>query len=198
MKVRQWLVIVLVIGLLVVYYLLWTDYRDQRQNNTALASQIAGATQQLALIPPATTDIEQRQAAASAARDSLLNSYPAQLNSTQIVNAILKLALDTGVKAVPMSTQPWAMESVNETSYPVFRLQLNIKGTYTQLADFLYRLENGEPGTLAFGNLMIERTGKVPLQGNETIDNIQVDANLDIAIYARPSLSGTSRKVSDK
>jgi hypothetical protein len=195
MKFRKLLVIILVVGLLVVYYVLGTDYREQRHKHAALASQIAGAAQQLALIPPSPTDLEPRQAAASAGLDKEKNTFPAQMNSTRLVNAILKLAEAAGVKAIPMITQPWATASVNQTDYPVFRLNIAAKGTFTQLADFLSRLENGEPGTLVISNLKVDRVTGPPANEGETGDTIEVDASLDIAVYARPSVTAPIDKV---
>ncbi len=195
MKLRKLLIILLVVGLLVVYYILGADYREQRHKHAALASQVAGAAEQLALIPPLPTDLEQRQSIASANLDAEKNTFPAQMNSTLIVNTILKLAEATGVKAVPMITQPWAMESINDTNYPVFRMNIAAKGTFPQLADFLSRLETGEPGTLVIANLKVDRV--IGLSGDEkkTDGIIEVDASLDIAVYARPSVTAPMDKV---
>ena len=108
---------------------------------------------------------------------------------------VLKLAEATGVKAIPMITQPWATERVNETDYPVFRLNIAAKGTFTQLADFLSRLENGEPGTLVIVNLKVDHVTGLPGDEEKTGDIIEVDASLDIAVYARPSVTAPMDKV---
>ncbi len=195
MKIRKLLVIILVVGLLVVYYVLGTDYREQRSKNAALASKLAAAAQQLAQTTPPPIDLEQRQAAASAGLDKEKNTLPARMNSTRIVNAILKLAEATGVKAVPMVTQPWATESVNRIDYPVFRVNIAAKGTFPQLADFLNRLETGEPGTLVIANLKIDRVTGPPGDEAETGDIIEVESSLDIAVYARPLFTVPNDKV---
>jgi hypothetical protein len=194
MKLKRLLVIILVTGLLAAYYILGTDYGAQRRQKAALASQITVATQQLAQIPPPPTDLDTRLAAASAELDTVQNAFPGQLNSTLIVNAILKLAEETGVKAVPMVTQPWSTESVNEIDYPVFRLNVAIKGTFAQLADFLSRLENGEPGTLVITDFKVDRITGPPADEGETDDAAPVDASLDIAVYARPGVPELSPK----
>ena len=198
MKLRKILIILLVVGLLVVYYVLGTDYREQRGKNAALASQIAGAAQQLALIPPSPTDLAQRQAAASAGLDKEKNTFPDQMNSTRIVNAVLKLAEAAGVKAVPMSTQPWTTQTINRTDYPVFRLSIAAKGTFPQLADFLNRLENGEPGTLVIANLKVDRVTGPPANDGGDGDTLEVDASLNIAVYARPPVTAPIDKVEEK
>ena len=198
MKTKKLLIILVVAALLVVYYLYGTDYQDRRNINAALASQIAGAKEQLSQIPPPPGDIAQRQAAASASLDMEKSVFPAQLNSTQLVNAILKLAEAAGVKAVPVVTQPWATESVNQTDYPVFRLNIAAKGTYAQLADFINRLESGEPKTLVIEDLAVEWAGGLSPGKTEAGDTLLVDANLNITIYGRPIFDEEALKVNDK
>ncbi|MGD0795351.1 MAG: GspMb/PilO family protein [Dehalococcoidales bacterium] len=188
MKLRKPLTVVLMLVLLAVYYILGTDYRKQRHENAALAAQVSGATEQLAQIPAPPADLEQRQAAADAGLEAEINVFPANLNSTRIVNDILKLAEATGVKAIPVITQPWTVVSVNETDYPVFRLNIDVKGTYAQVAGFISLLENGEPATLVIEDLTMERVDGPSLNGSETGDTVPVDTILNIAIYARPTV----------
>jgi hypothetical protein len=188
MKSPKLLTIVLVLALLGVYYVFGTAYLKQKANNVALASQIAAADQQLAQIPPASADQPQRLAAANAGLQAELILFPAQLNSTRLVNDILKLAETTGVKAVPLVTQPWTLVSENQTDYPVFRLNIDVKGTYGQVADFINRLENGEPPTLVIETLTMDIAVETrPDETGET-DTIMVDAILNVAVYIRPTL----------
>jgi hypothetical protein len=197
MNFKKLLVIILVAGLLAAYYILGTGYGEQRRQQAALASQIAGATQQLALIPPPPADLETRQAAASANLDAVKNTFPGQLNSTWIVNDILQLADKTGVKAVPMITQPWSIESVNQGDYPVFRLNIALKGTFNQVANFINRLENGEPATLVIDDFKVDRVTGPPADEGETDGEVLVEASLDIAVYARPLIPEPSPEVEE-
>jgi hypothetical protein len=197
MKLGKIPIILLVVGLLAGYYVLGTDYREIRHKYAALASQIAGEGQQLALIPPAPTDLGLRLDAVRSNLDMEINTFPAQLNTTLIVNDILKLAEATGVKAIPLITRPWATESVNQTDYPVFRLNLAVKGTFAHLSDFLNRLENGEPGTLVITDLKIDRVTGLPV-AEETGDATEVEGSLDIAVYARPSVNAPVDKVESR
>jgi hypothetical protein len=195
MKLRQLLVIILVVGLLVVYYILGTGYRQQRHKNAELAAQITAAAEQLALIPAPPANIEQQQATANFTLNKELNSFPDNINSTQIVNAILKLAEAAGVKAIPMATQPMATEGVNGINYPVFRLNIAVKGTLAQLTVFLSRLETGEPGTLVVSNLAIDRVLGASANETETGNNFEIEGSLDIAVFARPSITARIDKV---
>ncbi len=189
------LVIVLVVGLLAVYYFLGTDYRDKRRQQAALDSQMAGAAQQLAQIPPAPTDLEQRLAAANITLERAKNAFPAPLDSTRIVNAVLKLADETGIKAVPLITQPWSIENFNEVDYPVFRLNIAASGTFAELTDFINRLENGETETMVIVDLKVDRITGTPAGEGETGAGIPVDASLDIAVYARPQVTESPPEV---
>jgi hypothetical protein len=188
MRLRRLLTVVLVLCLLAIYYFIGTDYRKQRRENAALASQISGATEQLAQIPPPPADLAQRQAVATADLQAALNVFPAQLNSTRLVDGILKLAEASGVRAIPVITQPWTAVSVNGTDYPVFRLNIDVKGTYAQVAVFISLLENSEPATLVIEDLTMERVEGSSASENDTTDAVPVDAVLNIAVYARPTV----------
>jgi hypothetical protein len=120
------------------------------------------------------------------------------LNGIQIVNDILKLAEAAGVKAIPMVTQPWAAESVKQTDYPVFRLNIAAKGTYDQLAGFINRLENGEPKTLVIGDLTVVWAAELSPGETGAGDTQLLDATMDIAIYGRPLFTDETLQVDDK
>jgi hypothetical protein len=189
MKSTRLLVIVLVVGLLAAYYFLGTDYGKQRRRQASLSSQISTTAQQLALIPPAPTDLEPRLAAANADLDTAKNAFSPPPDGIGIVNAVLQLADAAGVKAVPLITQTWSMASVNQTDYPVFRLNIAATGTFTKVSDFISRLENGEPETLVISDLKIERVTGPPAPESGTGGEEPVEASLDIAVYGRPSVT---------
>jgi hypothetical protein len=171
-----------VLVLLVVYYLMVTDFLKQRRENKALASQIAETTQILAEIPPSPADLEQRLSAARSDFEATQNSFPDRLNTTRIINAILKLADDVGVKAIPIVTQPWTVESLSYHNYSVFRLSVTATGEFTKLVSFINQLETGEPQTLVIESSLVDRI----TEPTEEEDTIRVEAKLEIAVYARP------------
>jgi hypothetical protein len=180
-----------VLLLLVVYYLMVTDYLKQRREHTTLASQMDEAAATLAQIPPSPTDLEERLSAAQSSFEAVQYSFPDILNTTGIINAILGLADDAGVKAIPLITQPWTVESVSDHNYSVFRLSVTATGTYTELADFINRLETGEPPTLVIESLLVERI--TDISGEENA--IPAEAKLEIAVYARPPAPAEQKKV---
>ena len=187
MKTRKPLIIILVLVLLVVYYLVGTDYQKQRRQHRSLASQITETTQILALVPLPPADLEPRLAAAQEDLEAIKSSFPSYTNSTSIINTVLRLAEEIGVKAIPLVTQPWTTESVKGQDYSVFRLNLAVTGTFAQLTDFLSSLEKGKPETLVIEYLSVDNASETSGVGSDGGDRTPVNASLKIAIYALPS-----------
>lgn len=182
MKTRKLLIAVLVIALIAVYYILGTDYLKQHGENTSLTSSIAGATQTLAQIPLPPADLKDELDTAQENLDAARNELPDRLNSTRIIDTILLLADEIGIKAIPLVTQAWTIESFYEHSYSVFRFNINLTGTFAQLVEFSGRLEAGELETLVLEYLTVDRDN----ESEDTPDGvIPVKASLDIAIYSQ-------------
>lgn len=172
---RSLLITILIIVLLVVYYLLGMDYMKQRKEHEALASQIADVTQILEQMPEPPQDIEQRLAAAQASLADEQNAFPSKVSSTKVINTILKLADECDVKAIPMVTQPWSTEDVEEHGYDVFWLNVAVEGSPSKLLTFVSKLENGEFKTLILENLSLTMVD----------EQSEVTASLELAIYTQ-------------
>ena len=181
------IITILIIILLVVYYLLGTGYIKQRQEHEALTYQIADVTQTVRELPEPPQDLELQLAAAQASLAAEQNAFPTQMNSTQVINAILELADNCEVKAIPLITQPWSMEAVWEHSYYILRLNVALEGSLAQLITFVSELENGELKTLVVENLSITGFTEPSESEEESVseETIIVIASLDLAIYAR-------------
>ncbi len=177
--------------LLVVYYLMVTDYLKQRREYKAMASRIGEVEQMLSQIPTFPADLEERLIEAQSSYEAAQNSFPDQLNTTEIINAILRLADDAGVKAIPLITQPWTQENINSQDYSVFRLSITTNGAYTNLTDFINRLETSEPPTLVIESLVADRA--TDITDGEVAP--PCEARLDIAVYARPPATDENEKV---
>ena len=186
MKTKKLLIILLIAVLLVVYYLLGMGYLKQRNEHEALASQITEATQALTQLPKPPDDLEQRLAAAQASLDTAKNSFPGRMNSNEIVNTTLKTAADCRVKAIPLITQPWTTEGFGDHSYSVFRLNVAVTGTFTQLVSFLNKLENGELRTLIVEDLSVTRVTEHYEAESAPEGTVPINASLDLVIYTQP------------
>jgi hypothetical protein len=189
MKTRNVLIIMLVIVLVVVCIFTINDYLKQRDQKESLETQIADATGGLSLIPQPPADLEERLAAAQDELAAVKESFVIDMNDIHIVKKILETAVIAEVKAIPLSTQAWALESVSDQQYSVFRLELAVTGTYANLVNFLNKLENGEPKTLIIEYLSVEAIPGSSLLDVAARNALTLNANVRIAIYASPMAS---------
>ena len=169
----------LIIILLGAYYLFGTDSMKQRHEHETLTSQINDTTRILAQMPPLPQDLEQQLTSAQASLIAEQSTFPTKMNSTQIINTILKLADECRVKAIPLVTQPWSMVDIGEHEYQVFRLNLAVAGDFSQFVSFIRKLENGEFKTLIIEDLSVNRVSEHP---GETV---LINASVDLAIYTQ-------------
>jgi Tfp pilus assembly protein PilO len=186
MKIRNLLIIILIVVLVVVYSLVVTDYLKQRNQKATLESQVAEATASLALIPNPPADLEEQLTAAQKGFESAKDAFAINTNDTRIVNRILEIAKENGVKAIPLATQPWVLESVLDQSYSVFRLDIAATGSYPQLVSFLNQLENSEPKTLVIEYLTVDAAPGSSLLDSAARNAQLLNADIKLAIYAPP------------
>jgi len=174
------LIPILITLLVMVYCLLGMGYLKQRQEQQELTTQITEVTQTLSEIPKPPQDLEQQLAAAQTLLAAEQSSFPSQIDTTQVINTILAQAEACGVKAIPMATQPWSIETVGEHSYHVLRLTVAVEGSFSQLVTFVSQLEKGEYVTLVMENL--SATWSTEQTDEETIP---VTSSLKLAIYTQ-------------
>jgi len=178
-------IVILIIVLSVVYYLLGMDYMNQRKEQEVLTSQITEVTQTLSEIPEPPHNLEQRLEAAQASLAVEQSVFPSKINTTQVIDTILRLADDCQVKAIPLVTEPWSIENIGEHGYYVFRLNLVVEGSFSQLVIFVSRLENGEFNTLIVENISLARVSQQSEEEDVTEGTIPIMASLDLTIYTQ-------------
>ena len=184
------LIVILAIILLVVYYLFGMDYMKHQQEHEVLTSDIIEVSQTLREIPQPPQDLEQRLAAAQASLAAEQNAVPSEINSTIVIDTILKLAGECEVKAIPLVTEPWSIENVGERGYYVFRLNIAVEGTFSQLVDFISKLENEDLKTLIVENLSVTRaTRQLEGENNPEVTINIVVASLNLAVYTQSPTS---------
>jgi hypothetical protein len=189
LKTRKLLIAGLVLVLLAVYYIMGTGYLEQRREVKALASRAEEAAQMLAQIPPAPADLAERLSEAQSNYEAAQDSFPGQMNTTSIIDTVLRLADEAGVKAIPLITQPWTTENINDLNYAVFRLSVTASGDFTGLAGFIDRLETVESPTLVIESMVLERVTDIT---GEQVAPFEV--RLEIAVYARPPAADGSEE----
>ncbi len=178
------IVSLVIILLLVAYFILGMDYMKQRKAHEVLTSQITDVTQTLAQTPKSLQTPEQRLAEAKASLAAEQNTFPGKQNSTQVINSILTLADDCQLRTT-LVAQPWLVENVGEHGYHVFRLNLAVEGSFSQLVSFVSKLENGEFKTLMVEDLSVKMATEQSEEASLPEENIAITATLDVAIYTQ-------------
>jgi hypothetical protein len=125
--------------------------------------------------------------------------FPSQVNTTRVIDTILRLAAECEVKAIPLVTDPWSAENIGEHSYYVFRLNVAVEGSFSQFIIFVSKLENGEFDTLIVENISVTRLSQQPEEESSEDEStedegiaeetIPILASLDIAVYTQPLIS---------
>jgi hypothetical protein len=184
-KSRKIVLILVIAALLVAYYWLGTGYLKERRQNNTLSADITETMLLVAEIPPSDPDLRQRLEAVQAELDTASSTFPVEPNTTAIIKTILQTAENIGIKAIPLVTRPWAIETINDYDVSVFRLNLNVSGTSAQFSDFLYQLENGETPTMIIEYLTVNREDETSFQESLAEGSTRIMADLDIAIFAQ-------------
>jgi hypothetical protein len=177
MKMGKWLIVLLVAALVAAYAFTGSDYLKQRHQHNSLTADIAAAQSSLAAIPPTPSDLAAKLAAAQADLAAAETAFTADTDSTHIVNAVLKTAVDSEVSAIPLGTQDWVQEIIAGRTYNVFNLNLQASGSFAQVKDFISRLESGSLKTLVIKGITVDKTA---------IADALVVANVQVAVYALP------------
>lgn len=185
MKYKKIAIILVIAILLVAYYWLGTGYIKERRQNSTLSTDIDDTMLLLAEIPPIDPDLQERLDEVQNELELALNYFPLEPNTTVIINSILRTAEDIGIKAIPLFTKSWTVETLDDYNVNVFRLNLAVSGTSQQFSDFLYQLENGETPTMVIEYLTVNREEEASFQESISESSIMILADLDITIYAQ-------------
>jgi Tfp pilus assembly protein PilO len=167
------ILIVAMLGILTAYYFLGSGLMKQRHNNEALASQITKKSDELAKALKPSQDLYARLAQAEENLADAISSIPTDLNSTLVINDILKLAQDCKITAIPLTAGPW---TAGNSGYHVFSITMSLRGSFDQVYTFLDRLENVEFKTFVVEALNVTR---------EIGTSAATQAHLNLSIYSR-------------
>ena len=178
-------IVILIVILSVVYYLFGTDYLNQRKEQKALTSQIAEVTQTLSEMAEPPQNLEQQLEAAEASLVAEQVAFPGKMGTTQVIDTILRLADDCQVKAIPLVTEPWSKENIGQHDYYVFRLNVAVEGSFSQLVYFVKKLENGKFDTLTVENVSLTKLSQQSEDEGVDEETILIIASLDLAIYTQ-------------
>jgi len=174
-------VMLLVAGIFVSYAYFGMDYLRQSDALSALTAELADAAEELTQAPAhSRNDLDEQLAAAEATLSEARSEFPSEIDRTQAIDAILKLASDSGVKTLALVAQPWATVSIQGSDYRVIQLDLEIEGSFSQVVSFITELENEALKTLVINEVRVTTEEDIS-HGN----NVTITAKLVLATYAR-------------
>lgn len=183
MKIRSSILLIGVMGAILLSYVVLgaTCARQQRDKNYTNA-QLLQLRPALAQTKPNLAELEQRLALAQARLAAEQASFPVELSSTELSDWVLQLAEETQLKALSLRAKPISTEKIKGHTYKILRLEVEARGSFSQLTGFIQRLEEGK-----FKTLVLEKASMTVTPGD-------VSARLNLALYAQPPppATGTS------
>jgi hypothetical protein len=178
-------IILISIILLVVYGLLGMDYLKQGSEHEKLLSEIEEVEQSREALPESSTYYAEQLAVVQATLAAESETIPSEINSNDVIDTILSLADDIGVKAIPLITQPWMRVHIGESAYNLLRVNVDVQGTLSLVKNYVSHLESGVFPTLIIENLIVNvdyGDGEEVYEGDAT----PVVASLDLAVFTQP------------
>jgi hypothetical protein len=172
----------IIVVLLVVYGLLGMDYMRQGSEQERLLSEIEEVNQSREALPEASTDFSELLAVVQANLAAEYETIPTEVSSSDVIDTILSLAQEIDVHAIPLITQPWMEQVIGENTYNVFRVNVEIEGLFSQVREYVERLESGTFTTLVVERLRIDIAEEEAYAGGAT----PVVASLDLAVFTQP------------
>ena len=173
------LTLLLVGCVIIAYAYTGFTYFQERQEQQAISDQINNVSSALALIPVPPTDLKQRLAAArqliARAQESI---FPSSINTTEYINIIFGLADENQVQVKLLTTDPWSERKIDERTFRIFRVSLQVEATPANLTDFIKQTEENFP-SLVVDNLNTE------IKGDPA--DIILTGTLDLAVYTLPT-----------
>jgi hypothetical protein len=176
MKIWRWLAALLVLLVLGAYIFLGWGYLTQNSHTKAKLTELSGLKAVLSMIPDIPADLDQRLAAARAELAAAESAFAGETDGTVIIDTVLRLADEAGVKGVPLSSHPWADEHISNTNFSVFHLSVEVTGNFQQIRSYLELLKNSGLNTMAVRYLKVVRVSANP--------DANMTADLDVAVYA--------------
>lgn len=181
------LVTALIVGLVIVFTFMLTDYFKQHRVQNSLRSQIETKRQELISAPAPSADLRQQLEKAESANQAARAALSAEaVNSTEIIAALLETAGDCGLTSSNLTTEKWSSKSIGESTYRLMPVNLDLKGTVSALRLFMQKLENRSAfPALAVENLSIAGPGEKDDSGKEQDLDPQITAKLTAAVLTK-------------
>ena len=163
--------VALIIGVvaLIVNAVLGVMYFQQRGERESLISELAEVKQSFSeygmaddlekQVADAESRLEEAQQAAIDARLIAGQAYSVEnLSNGGILDGVLRLAHESQVNVINISTQPKGNEVREGHIYSTLSIDLSVTGSLPHLAVFAYKLENGEIKAVTIDDISISST----------------------------------------
>ena len=188
-KVLANLMVSTIFFLFILACFLVVDYTNQHREHGLLEAQIADATRALAhrAVPVSVEELELQLAQMGESLWIEMESFPAAMNSTVFIDDILKLADESGLQATPLITEPWSTGTVGEHDYNIFRFNLAVRGTFSEVVALVSKLEDGRFKTLVLEGVIV--TVPEDFLGGSAEGSMPFEASLALAVYTLPRSS---------
>jgi hypothetical protein len=168
-------------AILLSYAVLGATYARQERNKNDINVQLLQLRPALAQTRPNVAEMEQRLDLAQARLAAEQASFPSELSSTELSDWVLQLAQETQLKALSLRAKPVSTEKMRGYTYKILRLEVEVRGSFSDLTDFIQKLEEGKFTTLVLA------------KASMTVTPGDVAARLNLALYAQlpPPATGT-------
>jgi len=108
----------------------------------------------------AKTRLAEEQLESAEARLIVEQAYsPDKLSSGGILNGVLQVARESKVDVVEVSTQPEGDEEMDGQTYSTLSIDLQVKGSLSDLVTFIHNLEKGAIKAVTVDEIIIEEAG---------------------------------------
>jgi hypothetical protein len=172
------LTLLLAVCLIIAYAYTGYTYSQERQKQRTISEQINNVSGALALVPRPAPDLQQRLAEARKLSTRTGEAvFPGSINTTNYINHILSLADESQMKVTLLTTDPWEERKVDERTFRIFRISLQIEGAPESLTDFISQAEEEMP-SLVVDSLNVERS-------HDPADS-ELTGTLELVIYTLP------------
>lgn len=170
------------------FFLVGNNYLDARQVKKDTYSDITTALQELAALPPHDeTTIERREEAERRLADAYA-MLPETLNTSAVIDILLKTADHENVDAIPLRSMPWQTLIIDDVSIAGFELLIEVTGTYNDLQQFLIAVGDKLP-SLVYTSLSVDT-----ITDDDGAATGQVFAQVAMTCYARGETSGSDKE----
>jgi len=180
------LITTLIIAIGAAYCLFGLDYIKQQQEQASLIDRISTASQTLAQLPEPPQDLDGKLAAAEAKLSTVRNYFPAEVDSTRLIDYIINLAERHHIAVIPLSTDEWSTQTIRNYDYNILRLDMAIIGSYPQLVSFISKLEDGDYKTLVIEDARLTAYTEQAGAASDNTETEEITGMLRLAIYTQP------------